>query len=583
MELKTYFAQDASGNIMPGATVTVYEAGTATLATGLQDESGSPLANPFTADSSAKVAFYAPDGLYDITVVGNGRTVTIRAQFVSVDGAIVLRDDLAATGGSALVGFKQAGVGAVARTGQDKLRDVVSVKDFGAFGNDVADDYAAFAAATVQAIATGKALMIPGGTYKLGTKWEISTSKLRVVALGKVVLHFTGAGTAVAIDGGAAGGGIYDVVFGGESGIEIDGNASCSDALYVRAAHHCDINIKTRNHTGVALRMDWGVCNDLRVTCSSNEADFTTIPASGILLDQRDVGEYSAANVIHTPIIEGVAGVGIILASAKGNKFIGGTSEANGKGIEIAATSDDNEFNSVWCEANSAGDLELYGSNNVFTNFRAQSVSTNNSVEIISGEHNKFIGGYLRVANCQAGSSNTVFVGVETSNNVGLGIKGSGTYQNLFCYESDVDGDITDKVTDDIGESGQTWTPGFLGGSGAQGAVTAAVGTHCRVGKLCFVQGFMSIAKGTLSGAVSVSGFPFASRNTTNDLQYIHIAEWDNIALGAGYTTLVIRILPGATTGTLLKSGASVASAIVNAADFPSPMGIRFSGCYEVA
>ena len=63
MELKTYFAQDASGNIMPGATVTVYEAGTATLATGLHDESGSPLANPFTADSSAKVAFYAPDAV----------------------------------------------------------------------------------------------------------------------------------------------------------------------------------------------------------------------------------------------------------------------------------------------------------------------------------------------------------------------------------------------------------------------------------------------------------------------------------------------------------------------------------------
>ena len=131
MELKTYFAQDASGNIMPGATVMVYEAATTTLATGLQDESGAPLANPFTADSSAKVAFYAPDGLYDITVVGNGRTVTIRAQFVSVDGASVLRSDLAATGGAALVGFQQVGAGAVATTVQSKLRESVSVKDFG--------------------------------------------------------------------------------------------------------------------------------------------------------------------------------------------------------------------------------------------------------------------------------------------------------------------------------------------------------------------------------------------------------------------------------------------------------------------
>ena len=123
MELKTYFAQDASGNIMPGATVTVYEAGTATLATGLQDESGSPLANPFAADSSAKVAFYAPDGLYDITVAGNSRTVTIRAQFVSVDGASVLRDDLAATGGAALVGYDGG-------TAQDVLDDAKPMANY---------------------------------------------------------------------------------------------------------------------------------------------------------------------------------------------------------------------------------------------------------------------------------------------------------------------------------------------------------------------------------------------------------------------------------------------------------------------
>lgn len=127
MELKTYFAQDASGNIMPGATVMVYEAATTTLATGLQDESGSPLANPFTADSSAKVAFYAPDGLYDITVVGNGRTVTIRAQFVSVDGASVLRGDLAAPGGSALVGVTPSG-GISAATVQAALEELDTEK-----------------------------------------------------------------------------------------------------------------------------------------------------------------------------------------------------------------------------------------------------------------------------------------------------------------------------------------------------------------------------------------------------------------------------------------------------------------------
>jgi hypothetical protein len=50
------------------------------------------------------------------------------------------RTDLAASGGSALAGFLQAGIGAVARTVQAKLRDTVSAKDFGAVGNGVTND-----------------------------------------------------------------------------------------------------------------------------------------------------------------------------------------------------------------------------------------------------------------------------------------------------------------------------------------------------------------------------------------------------------------------------------------------------------
>lgn len=88
MELKTYFAQDASGNILPNASVTVYIANTLTLASGLQDENGSPLSNPFSADSNAKVAVAAPDGLYDILVSGGSRDVTIRAQFLDQTTAV---------------------------------------------------------------------------------------------------------------------------------------------------------------------------------------------------------------------------------------------------------------------------------------------------------------------------------------------------------------------------------------------------------------------------------------------------------------------------------------------------------------
>jgi hypothetical protein len=57
--------------------------------------------------------------------------------------------------------FTQAGTGATVRTVDSKLKDVVSVKDFGAVGDGVANDTTAFA----NAIATNKEVFVPKGTY----------------------------------------------------------------------------------------------------------------------------------------------------------------------------------------------------------------------------------------------------------------------------------------------------------------------------------------------------------------------------------------------------------------------------------
>jgi hypothetical protein len=66
--------------------------------------------------------------------------------------------------GSSLVGFIQAGAGAIARTVQDKLRDTVSIKDFGAVVDGTTDDTAAFQAA----INTGKDILLAPGTMLIG-------------------------------------------------------------------------------------------------------------------------------------------------------------------------------------------------------------------------------------------------------------------------------------------------------------------------------------------------------------------------------------------------------------------------------
>jgi hypothetical protein len=78
------------------------------------------------------------------------------------------------------VTFLQAGAGAVARTAQAKMRDVVSVKDFGAVGDGVTDDTAEIQAAVTYAINSNlKAVYIPSGVYVVSATINLGRMCLR--------------------------------------------------------------------------------------------------------------------------------------------------------------------------------------------------------------------------------------------------------------------------------------------------------------------------------------------------------------------------------------------------------------------
>jgi len=92
--------------------------------------------------------------------------------------------NLAASTGSTLVGTKTSGTGAVTRTVASKLNDTVSVKDFGAVGDGVTDDTAAFLAAAT----AGSHVVMPAGNYLLDT-----------MAFPATLKSLTGAGKATTI------------------------------------------------------------------------------------------------------------------------------------------------------------------------------------------------------------------------------------------------------------------------------------------------------------------------------------------------------------------------------------------------
>jgi parallel beta-helix repeat protein len=123
------------------------------------------LADTVSASNGAGLVGYNAALTYGVGTIGkavkdNAATASAATSLVRTD----LADTTDVAKGDALVGVKQLFTGAVARTQHDKNADIVSLKDFGAVGNGIADDTAAMTAA----IAAGE-FLVPDGTYLVST------------------------------------------------------------------------------------------------------------------------------------------------------------------------------------------------------------------------------------------------------------------------------------------------------------------------------------------------------------------------------------------------------------------------------
>jgi hypothetical protein len=106
-------------------------------------------------DRGAEGISYTPAGAEPVT--------DVQTRLRALDSQVGVADSIDVT-------YTPAGTGAVATNVQDKLRETISVKDFGAVGDGVADDYAAFKAAVDSGITR---LYVPQGVYALSQTVEV--------------------------------------------------------------------------------------------------------------------------------------------------------------------------------------------------------------------------------------------------------------------------------------------------------------------------------------------------------------------------------------------------------------------------
>lgn len=133
---------------------------------------------------------YLP-GTDTLQVYRNGLRLTAVTDYLETNSSTVtlltpaaVGDEFLFQGGSVITGnqtsgtsvsFLQGGTGAVTRNIQDKARESVSVKDFGAVGDGITDDTAAIQAAIDSLGTAGGVVEVPTGAYKVSSVLNISS------------------------------------------------------------------------------------------------------------------------------------------------------------------------------------------------------------------------------------------------------------------------------------------------------------------------------------------------------------------------------------------------------------------------
>lgn len=309
-----------------------------------------------------------------------------------------------------------------------KIGETISVKDFGAVGDGVADDTTALQDARdyLADLATAgtqlPTLLFPAGIYKYSVSPNWAVNKANLQTEGEVRMRYTGTGNAFIIDGGTVSAVLNDLSF---DRFIIEAPSTAGHGVYIRNVHRSSFgfNVKGAGSTSAGIYVAFSVCsifNTPMVSVNDGGWYLGAKPYDGMYLTNAVVGIDSGFTSYCTfvnPIIEGTT-QGIQVHRGLGNTFIGGTSEGiTDTAIIIHDTSIRNKFFTIDMEVN-LGDVLCNGQENEFygidSNFYFQFGPTS--------KRNLIVGGNYETIAIESGAEDNTLIGARYN------IAGSGTF-----------------------------------------------------------------------------------------------------------------------------------------------------------
>lgn len=473
---------------------------------------------------------------------------------------------LAASGGSALVGFIQSGAGAVARTLQTKVREYpVSPEDFGAVADGVTDD----STPIQEALDTGRPVLFQGDTYYIGTTTlKVKFSNQQIIGNGAEITY---AGTGVALDLDPA----------------LASSTWKTNVLFKDFAIYCD----GVGAIGIRWRYSYSVAENVSVVSRASDqvawlidADATNGTGSyyNLFINCHAQGRSFNVGVDNQKGWYLNSYVSMPTRAPNANVWVGGRS--SGYDYNYIICGDDNRFYGPTSETVPSGGWHFY-----VRNYHDTTGAGNDSNKIYdpyiegqSGANGIYIDQYAR--------NTLIMYPYITSLGAGTAFTDNGTATTWIASDGIrmPNTASTDSRTLDWYQEG-TFTPSLTFATPGDLAVTygaSNAGRYTRIGRTVFWE--MDLQTATLtfttaSGDLRIGGFPFTSIGAPPGNGVIGFMS--GLTLSAGRSFAAVQVEAGTQRATISQSGTGVASTTMAVANATTGTNVRLqmTGSYTVA